>query len=150
MVDQMTEYRQASAVLTELIASGSSDARLLAPALQRLDEIAEFGPDWDPNGAEPPSRWAVLTAKELLGTLLLRYGARIGAGIAPYHIAPMPDGSIQLKWRTDWSQGWLMIHPDASYSFLHEDRQNGEFLESDSIPLEQALAAVENTILPPR
>lgn len=146
---QRAGLKQATTALDALIASVSRDGQLLEGAMRRLDKIADLRSDWNPYGAEQPSAWSIMTARQILGTLLLRFGAVAGDRIVPYHIAPMPDGGVQLKWRNESSQGWLMIRPDDAYCYLYEDRKEaGSFSEENDIPLERALDWIKKTIVP--
>lgn len=126
----------------------------LASALQRLDELRALDPESHPYGAEPTTAQAVTSAKEFLALAEVRYreAGAPPAAIAPYFIGPVPNGGVQLKWRSDHAQLWLIAHPSGGYGYLFENRADpGRFEESDDIALQDAVHLLGNvlTTLPP-
>ena len=127
-----------------------AESGVLEEPFRQLDELAELDEDWYPYGNEAPSTRAITMAKAILLMVKTAYGERAGAGITPYFIAPIPDGGVQLKWRTDHAQLWLMFHPSGQRNYLFEFRRQGSrFDERSNISLRDALSLVGKTILPP-
>ena len=62
----------------------------LAPALQRLDEVAKISPENHPYGAERTTERAVMAAKMLLVLANVRYREATDVGVIPYFIGPIP------------------------------------------------------------
>jgi len=79
--------------------AGSTIRPLLEGALRRIAQFAQLQPDWDSYGGDPPSQVALAEAGrwvEIVGDL---FGPRAGTAAAPYSVAPLADGGIQLEWR---------------------------------------------------
>jgi hypothetical protein len=147
-VDQIPDWRQV-ALLAESVQEWLQSMPELTPALCRLDELAKIDRDNYPYGGEHTSERAVMAAKTFLMLANVRYRESVGAGIVPYFIGPVPDGGVQLKWRTTPAQLWLVFHPLGGYGYLFEDRtQPGAFEESDDIPLQEALSLIGKALLP--
>lgn len=122
----------------------------LAPTFRRLDEMTSVAPTAHPHGAERVSERAVVATKTPLVLANVRFSKSVSARIVPYFVGPIPDGGVQLKWRSDHAQLWLMAYPSGGYGYLYEDRTRpGAFEESDDIPLQEALRLVGKALLPP-
>ncbi len=68
---------------------------LLVRALDRIDDLARLGNDWDSYGAAPIGTDAVRTAR-VLAIELWRSGAF--ADLSQIDIIPIPTGGIQFEW----------------------------------------------------
>jgi hypothetical protein len=94
-----------------------SDARL-ATACQRLAELAVLEADWDSYGADPPTDLAIMTARQVLQAVAKRLVSAAGADPAPYFIAPVPTGGVQLEWTGPASEIEVEVGPEGALGYL--------------------------------
>ncbi len=73
------------------------DRALLRPAiawadfaLKQLEQLEKLEPNWDGEGADPPSSESLLAAKQLLMSL--------DGSLPKPHIHPTRDGYVQIEW----------------------------------------------------
>jgi hypothetical protein len=94
-----------------------SDAGLAA-ACQRLAELAALQADWDSYGADPPTDLAITTARQVLEAVAGRLASAAGATPAPYFIAPVPTGGVQLEWTGPCSEIEVEVGPEGALGYL--------------------------------
>lgn len=73
-----------------------------------LDSFADLKEDWDSYGASPISQVAIDRAKEALNVL---------RGLT-YHIAPLPDGGVQLEWKSEHYYLEVVVEEDGEIHFF--------------------------------
>lgn len=90
----------------------------LLPAFRRIREMAELPPNWDAEGADPPTPQAVAAALYLIEAMAERQHAR-GLGLTlPSTSSPIPDGGLQVEWQGRNAHIDVQANPDGSYGFL--------------------------------
>lgn len=62
--------------------------------VERLRSFQELEEDWDSYGAARIHPIAIRTAKAIIEDLSLR-----SADHVPFHVAPMPNGGVQMEWQ---------------------------------------------------
>lgn len=89
----------------------------LAPALDRLRQIANLSADWDSYGAIPPSQAAIRIARQVLEEVVVRF-LSVGRQAEPKMIGARADGGVLMEWRGPG--GALEVHgePDGTLGFL--------------------------------
>jgi hypothetical protein len=120
------------------------------PALDRLAQLAQLGPDWDSYGGVPPSAEAIATARQLVlgaGELL---ADTVGQRALPYAVAPLADGCVQLTWRGRFDEIEVEIGPRDSIGYLLIRRQGDDetFDEGERVSASKALELVGRVLLP--
>ena len=121
--------------------SAAPDRRLaesiLQPALQRLREISELGPNWDPYGSEMPSRVATALADGLLHAAAAEFAEAAGERLLPLHLAPIADGGVQVEWSGDHADLEVYIGPQGTFGYLFINRGAGDrtFEEKDDVTI---------------
>lgn len=86
-------------------------------ATQRLNEFARLIPGWDTYDAQPIAAAAIYEARKLLAAIAVRFAHRNGDA-APFFVAPLPYGGVQLEWRHLGRDVEAEIGPDGSFSYL--------------------------------
>lgn len=126
--------------------SGSDPS--LATACQRLAELASLEPDWDSYGADPPTALAVTTARSLIEDVARRASAATGVDPAPYFIAPISTGGVQLEWTSPANEIEVEVGPDAALSYLLITRDDDAERETGQRHVSQAevIAAVASVL----
>jgi hypothetical protein len=94
----------------------------LATTWQRLAELAALPPDWDSYGGDPPTTRAIVTARQLVAAIAERANDR-PADAAPWFIAPVPDGGVQLEWRGPARELTVTVGPNGSLGYLIAARE---------------------------
>lgn len=110
----------------------------LAAWLDQLESIAALPENWDSYGASRIAPSAVTTARALLNALSAEK-------LLPFHVAPIPTGSIQLEWkRPDGSALELWIDGDGQIDAMF-DRPTAEprIFEKHLTSLAVALVEIE-------
>jgi hypothetical protein len=77
---------------------------------QRLALIEELGENWDSYGARAPDAGAAATTRALVAR------ACGDAGDAPYAVAPLVDGRVQVEWRGPGGAVEVEIGSDAHHA----------------------------------
>jgi len=82
-------------------------------ALKRLEAISVLQKDWDSYGGEAPAGAAIFAARKFIADL-----DRIQKA-APFFVAPIPDGGIQMEWQGRAGALEVEIAPTGdSFNFL--------------------------------
>jgi hypothetical protein len=90
----------------------------LPAACQRLTELAALEADWDSYGTDPPTNLAITTARQVLEAVAERLASAAGTDPAPYFIAPVPTGGVQLEWTGPASEIEVEIGPEGALGYL--------------------------------
>ena len=116
-----------------------------------LDRIAAFlklPPDWDSYGANAPSVVAVTAAQRFVRTAFARYLPNYGSQIAPYWVAPIPNGGIQIDWRGPNGEIEVDVDPSGKFGYLLQegtgDASTAE--EANDVPLETVLGLLAKVL----
>jgi hypothetical protein len=75
-------------------------AALLASSFRRLEKLKALEHDWDSYGGVPPTVAAISTADRLLQQVSERFEWTASMSIAPYAVAPVSGGGVQIEWRS--------------------------------------------------
>jgi len=88
-------------------------------ALQRLEELASLGPNWDSYNADPLSPTAVAHVRELLSEVdrWFRYFTPPLAAQS-LSVAPVADGGVALEWQSPRRELEVEIGPDGRCTYL--------------------------------
>ncbi|MGI8550273.1 MAG: hypothetical protein ACR2PL_05650 [Dehalococcoidia bacterium] len=134
----------------EAMPAETTPSALLAPSLRRLEQLARLKPDWDSYGALPPFGSAVAQARRLLETVAGQFGAEISEGAAPFAIAPLAVGGIQLQWRGPSGEIEVEVSPDGEFGYLliEAEGTNRSFQEGDHVGSFDLLALVTKVLSP--
>jgi hypothetical protein len=68
----------------------------LKSAMERLDRLAELGPDWDSYGAGPITAEAIATGRRIVS--LLSLVSLVAPDLSEPFVCPCNDGGLQLEW----------------------------------------------------
>lgn len=116
-----------------------------APSIRQLDALRSLGADWDSYGGAPISDKALSIARAILTDL--SFQPVDPAFVVPFHIAPVPNGGLQIEWRRADGSGSLelWIDPDGRVDALI-DRPFGEprFQERPVSGLPLAIAEIKH------
>ena len=103
----------------------------LLPAYQRLRGFAELPKNWDSYDASPVSARAISGARRLLSELSREFPD--AEGTAPYTLAPLASGGVQIEWRGAHGALELEVDPKGRLSgLLVEDHETGRSYEERS------------------
>ncbi len=114
-------------------------------AFAQLPRYRELPVDWDSYGAQQISEPAIETATHILDLLSDSALERATTLLAPYHMAPVPNGGIQLEWRRDGRSLELWIAPDGSLEAVVDESPNGP-IEKNYITVASATAEIEAVV----
>ncbi len=105
-----------------------------------LEHLGRLEANWDSYGSPPPSTLAIQTASRLI-----KAAAQHGA---PYTIAPVAGGAIQLEWRGRGVEVELGISSGGVIGYLLIDRRGDEpvYKEREAVSPEEALSAIRRTL----
>ncbi len=128
--------------------SGTDPCTILKPALERLEQLAELGPDWDSYGAHAPTPDAVAAAHDLLIAVGERLGHRLGSRVMPSAVVPLADGGVQIEWRGPTADLELEIRAadDLAYLFVDRSGTDRTFDEADEVSWSEALDLVARAL----
>jgi hypothetical protein len=128
--------------------SEDAGARLLREVEERLAELAEFGPDWDSYGGDPPTAQAIAGARSLLTRVVEAYGAEYSAVMRPFAIAPIADGGVLVEWRAPGRLLSVLVGPEGSLGFLAAEGEPGarQYQKADDVSGEAILELVGRTL----
>ncbi len=125
-------------------------ADYLQPKLSRLDGLASLQRDWDSYGAEPIAARAIGVARRLIQTVAELFSQLAGEDAAPYAVAPLVDGGVQVEWRGRAGAIEVEISPDGTLGYLyvkgHEIDSPHE--EQDDVSFPDVLELVAKVIIP--
>jgi hypothetical protein len=127
---------------SRLAAPGRRQAEsILQPALQRLREISELGPNWDPYGSEMPSRVATGLTDGLLHAAAAEFAEAADERLLPLHVAPIADGGVQVEWSGDHADLEVYIGPQGTfgYLFINGSANDRTFEEKDDVTIQTVL-----------
>ena len=119
----------------------------LQPAFDRLDQIADLGPNWDSYGAASISSTAIAATQQLLTTLDGRLGAA-GERLQPYAIVPIANGGLQIEWRRPENNLEVEIGPggEMAYLLLTGQAPARVFEEQDQVTEDSLLELLERIL----
>lgn len=100
---------------------GQSQTQVLGPIFERLQGFTELEPNWDAYGAAPTAPHAIEGARALLEGLCQSY-PYLARRLAPYSVAPIADGGVQLEWRDAYRKLQVEVRPDRTLAYLLVDR----------------------------
>lgn len=86
------ETKTVSSSETEFLLNSSVRRLDILEALKRLETISILQKDWDSYGGEAPAAAAISTAQKFIGDLNRMQKP------APFFVAPISDGGIQMEW----------------------------------------------------
>lgn len=116
-------------------------------AQQEIDVLARLEPNWDSYGGVPPSGVAISSAHGVLIALASALAEDCAASLAPWTIAPIHNGGLQLDWRGPAGTVEVEIGPDGALSYLIEG-EGGEMRESDgNIPLGEVVRCIRGVLI---
>jgi len=104
----ISNARQYQTLMTDKTPTEVSSAGAFNP-FERLREIAKLHKNWDSYDAVPSSEHAISKTT----TLLFSSGK-----MAPYWLAPLPDGGIHLEWRSRNRILQVIVSADGSTGYL--------------------------------
>ena len=93
----------------------------MAAAFRQIDALARLPENWDSYGGRSIQANAVESARSVLNLLSEASLDRPEAPTTPYHIAPMPNGGLQIEWRHQRKSFELWIDPAGTLSALVAD-----------------------------
>jgi hypothetical protein len=123
----------------------SSEARQdILEALKRLEAISTLQKDWDSYGGEAPVETAIFAARKLLA-----YLNRVQKA-APFFVAPIPDGGVQMEWQGRVSILEVEIAPTGdSFNFLRivgKGTTNRQSEEKHGLSIDQIVEQIDSVI----
>lgn len=89
---------------------------------QRVDDYAGLSDNWDGEGAIPPSRQTLLTAKRVFETIV-GFAVRSDIRSVPTSV-PLPDGAIRFEWAVGNKELFLTIEEEAAEAQRWEPRDS--------------------------
>jgi hypothetical protein len=116
-----------------------------APAVSRIDAFADLPAGWDSYGARPITREAADISRAILYRLHEAALERGTIALAPYHVAPSPDGGVAIEWRRDGRSIELWITPTGSLTAAIDDPLNGT-VEREFHSRDAAVVTIEAVI----
>jgi hypothetical protein len=121
------------------------DMEAIVPALEQLRGLAQLGDNWDSYGADSISPVAIATASLLISSVdedRVRHGGRHAA---PWMVAPLPDGGVQVEWKIASRKIQIQIDPEGAMSYLTVDRSHlvPSYTEEHEVSLGRIRSLVE-------
>jgi hypothetical protein len=117
-----------------VIVISAPHAQLLQDVEQQLAALREFEPDWDGAGANAPVEEALIRAGRLVGAVVAQRADAQSRAIAPFAIAPLPDGGVLVEWRRPDQAIAVFVLANGRFDYLltrgagaqlrHEDQRN--------------------------
>jgi hypothetical protein len=122
-----------------------SNVESILPTLERLQELSKLEPNWDSYDAEPLSPTAVATASTLIAAVDETRRAVTGKHAPPWMVAPVPDGGLQVEWKSGPRKIEVLIDPEGDLSYLIIDRSAAipAYTEQHGVSLGQIRALVD-------
>lgn len=115
---------------------------LMAAYLQ-IKALARLPEDWDSYGALAVQPCALDLAHRVLKVVSDALLDRPDAQLAPYHIAPMPNGGLQIEWRKGARSFELWIDPHGKLGALIVNG-SGDLIERQYLSASSAVADLES------
>ena len=121
----------------------------LARATRQLMQLSLLEQNWDSYGAEPVSSVAIDKAYALLQLLQESRVDLLQERIAPYAIAPLANGGVQLEWRGGDRALEVEVGPDGDFGYLSivEDGDARSFQEEDHVSTSQIVELIAKTLI---
>jgi hypothetical protein len=92
--------------------------------IEQLEAMRTLAENWDGYGAASPSPAAIELATEFVG--LLEALNKVTSKLSTSNVSPARNGGVLIEWEDATRQHEVEINPDASISFLHLDKVNGQ------------------------
>ena len=115
------------------------------PVLSQVARYRELPADWDSYGAQRISEPAIEAAIRVLDLLSDTAIERAITLLVPYHIAPVPNGGIQIEWRRDGRSIELWIAPDGFLEAVVDALPDG-LAEKSYITVASAVAEIQAVV----
>jgi hypothetical protein len=126
------------------------DSRVsVQPVLDRLEQLARLGPNWDSYGGAPPTAQAVHAAHRLVLAVAEELTAVAGESARPYAVAPLADGCVQLTWRGPRDEVEVEIGPRDNLAYLLVKGQGSveTVEEAEDVSLSEVIDLVARVLL---
>lgn len=126
-----------------------SNSRELARAHAQFRRVAELEDGWGAYDGLAPSRLAMFTAYALISQHFTYCQESSLAFRKPWHVAPMPDGGLQLEWRRSGTAAAIEISPIGIVNYILEidDEIVEETDEEAGASIEAALGLLQTSIV---
>lgn len=127
---------------------GTEPAISLQPVLQRLEEIASLGQDWDSYGAQAPSRRALATARHLAGAVAESFAPAVGTHALPDAVLPLADGGLQMEWRSGDGILEIDVDPEGRLGYLlqYDTGTGTQYDEADEVSWFKVLSLLDDLL----
>lgn len=114
-----------------------------------LDRVVDLESDWDSYGGSPPTPVAVRTASRVLTVVHSSFDETAGEWIVPFHVAPIPNGGLQIEWRGPGATLELDIGPDGAFGYLliQGRGEARRFEESENVSWATVLGLVGRVVI---
>jgi hypothetical protein len=121
----------------------SNTRETLQPALDRLAELRNLGPNWNTYDACPISDTAIRTAEKLLARVAAETQRRVAdQHMLPQSIAPLASGGVHVEWRGRRGELTVEIYPDGRLGYLAINADGSEY-DEDDVTLETVLQRLD-------
>ena len=83
-------------------------------------------------------------ARRLITTVAEQFGATAAEGVAPFTVAPLVDGGVQIEWRGPRREIEVEIGPaeDLGYLLIRKEAAKREFQEDDNVAWSEILGLI--------
>lgn len=151
----LTECRLAPALPAKSVTTGGTEPKLvklnepvrqedveadpvwkLRGILDRVNNLAHLGPNWDSYGSEPPTAEARSKATDLIWDVVRESFGRADLTAIPFAVAPLSGGGVQLEWRRGNNSIEVEVDPlgnNFGYLLSRQNQGNREFDERDNV-----------------
>lgn len=120
----------------------------LLPALSRIVVMAKLAPNWDGEGADPPTAEAAAAACFLIEAVAEHRQRQGQIGVPPTTSSPIPDGGLQIEWRGPNARIDVQANPDGSFGYVVKwgSGTDARYEEADSAAPETVLALLDRVL----
>lgn len=132
----------------DLGAAVAIDLTPVEAAVRSLDDLARLEPDWDSYDALPPTATAIQAARGFLLLVAERLEASGPECLRPFTVVPVPDGGVQIEWRSAVADLEIEIGPDGTLSSLLIEHAATEprYEEAHGLSCQDALRLVARVV----
>jgi hypothetical protein len=122
----------------------------LSESLRTLAALQYLRTGWDGENAASISASAIAEARRIITTTICSYPL-LDRSLRPHSITPVPNGGVQIEWRTEGRLVELEVDTDGQISLLFADRTGPtpRFVERHGLGLDTAVDFVTQVALAP-
>lgn len=121
----------------------------VAQARSEIEGFSDLQADWDSYGAEPIPKRAIDAAAGLLISIQRWAGFLPATFVAPYFVAPLASGGVQIEWRGVDRAIEVVVRSETEMDYLIEDLTSGDAISEFTHQSPHATVTAITSVLVP-